>query len=151
MDFLGLLSGFKADVDISEQTEIMQDITKTFAPQITESYSQQISSTYAPQASLQYAPQFIMSSPGASITGGAIQAPTVTTIPSMTPTISPISNIPVQEAPLTQGQTVQPEGGGSGLFDNLLTVGILAVVGYLIYKQIDKPKSKKRDVKVSLA
>jgi len=113
----------------------MSQFTATYAPQIT--------STYAPQISVQHAPQIILGSPYASMGYGAMQTPLVSVMPELTPRIEPIQSVPIAEAPISQSATADMGGGGGGLMDNAITIGVLAVGAFILYKVLMRPKSKK--------
>ena len=151
MDFLGLLWGIKATSEYMSTTEIMNRTTNIDMSQFTSSYSSQITSTYAPQISIQNAPQIMLGSPYGQMYGGAMQMPSVSVLPSLTPTITPTQTADLQEAPMSQAVDAEQGGGASGgWFDNIIMIGVLAAGAYLAYTMLMRPKSKKRDVKVAL-
>jgi len=144
--FLGFLGGAYAEVDVSETTEIMNRILQVDMSQFTSTYAPQRTDVYAPQISIQHAPQIILGSPYAGIGAGAVQAPMVTVMPSLVPTISPMQTVPITEAPMSQTAVTEQGngGGGGGILDSALGIGALAIGAIVVYFLFFKKKKKRK-------
>jgi len=128
---MGLL--FDTGIDVNQQTQVQQDIKKSWSYQT----SNQITSTYAPQESIQYSPQLMFNSPGASILG-ASQAPTVQVIP-----LTQQTNAPALEGANFAEQGQSADKTSDNTIVTLLVLAGVGVVGYYLMRKFGNSKEGK--------